>query len=148
MTQIVVNGLILPSSLTRAVNEGIWRRPDDVALLRDVTGIPDAHSLVFMSPDEMARQHESDRRLVIDGSGADLGLCSRDLSGCMCPADMLDISQGLVFAAAHGDSGLALDYRNSIIYPSVLATRWSAVGCKWEQIALNFDEFLQQLGLR
>lgn len=140
-----IDGLQVPAQLWRLMRTGRWTRPDDVDRLRHATGIPDAAKLVFLAIDEMRSQHSSDLEAIRAGDGPALGLYSSAL-GERGEEGLLDVDRGMVIAAAIGDSGLALDYRRGG-EPRVVATRWGSPGCRWEEVAPTFDDFLVRVGL-
>ena len=71
---VQVNGLTLPPPLLRCIEQGMWRTPDDTQRLRDVTGIPDAENLVFLSVSEMEQQNDAFAELVTTDYSTYLGI--------------------------------------------------------------------------
>ncbi len=135
MTQISVNGLVLPDALCRALASGYWKVPENIQALREVFGerpvFPKFYSLELMISESASWLREDD-----DGY--------RGTPDDMSPPGDLDPTESVMIGDLGSDRPFALDYRPEG-NPRVVF--FAADEGKWRTVASSVEELLNRLKL-
>ena len=146
---IFINGLDLPGALVQLVEGGRWRRPDDVAELRRLTGFADADDLELLGFESMEQNTLGlVEKLDTPGNAQLFGLASSRRAGrpVTDPA-VLDVDLAVLIAATFGDGMLCLDYRGRRDRPAVLISDWPAGGVRWRPLFPDIETLALHLRL-
>jgi hypothetical protein len=148
MAVIKNESLPVPALLKELIRDGKWSQPPDELVARAFPMIADA--MYFFEDDALMLGAEFDYALekpslverfrVYRGSNADV---ARDL-----PWLDLDMARVIAINRVPGeDAAIALDYRNDIGNPRVVASAWSTDGAHWVEAYPTFEAMASALQL-
>src|SRR5262245_47077780 len=142
--EIKVNDLPLPQYLVELINQGRWKKPDDVSALKALTGIAD---FSFLAVDFMNRETTGVEQKVSNPKFADIyGLASSKQRGAEIEeSSIVDVDCSVLIAINLDEGVIFLDYRANRDEPRVVVSvRDNKRGCRYKIIAPNFESFARQ----
>lgn len=144
----IVNGLKLPARLVELMETGRWKRPTDVTVLAEMTGVDWPESFFFDDVAGMIRETPTkDKFLYQEGLAPLYGLISSSDPNAPSDPDLLDIDRAVFIAGNPDEDVIVLDYTQNLDEPKVICNTRNHIGLRWKVIAATFDEFADRLGL-
>jgi hypothetical protein len=146
-----VNKLPLPSYLVELIESGRWKKPDNILVLSEMTGVQRPEGFSFLSIDGMERETNGGYFIVENGQGNIYGIySSRDSEESLHHADFVDIANSIIIADNWDEEVICLDYRENQNDPSVVLSIYPTTNegsVQWKMLAKNFREFADRLNL-
>ncbi|MCI0397174.1 MAG: SMI1/KNR4 family protein [Chloroflexi bacterium] len=149
MYLVEVNGLPLPPLLLKLIEQNQWKRPEDTAVLAELTGSERADEFDFLTIESMRRETSGNHHLANDEKLAHIYALasSKHMEAPMEDSTVLDVDYAVIIAMNWDEEAICLDYRTSPDNPRVMMCQWGDEGARWKVIAPDFTSFVLYLGL-
>ena len=144
---IIVNGLSLPLLLIELIESGRWKRPTDVSVLAEMTGVNRPEEFSFCQMDAIIRETGQFPLLLSEGLGHGYGLTSSNDPSASHNPSFLDVYRAVIIAVNWDEDIICLDYTENLNDPKVVCNLRLKTYAEWKVIAPTFDAFAERLGL-
>jgi hypothetical protein len=152
MEDVFINGLKLPSLLVEMVEDGRWKRPENIEKLSQLTGVARPMEFNFESFEGMARETEGARNLASDEETSAIYnlYSSKEHPSYKKNEGALDVDLAVLIIVNWDEEAVFLDYRPDKNEPSVRLAYWSTENNAQNHrlLANNFASFAAKIGLQ
>jgi len=151
MEDVFINGLKLPSLLVEMVEEGRWKRPENIEKLSQLTGATRPMDFNFESFDGMKLETEGARNLASDEETSAIYnlYSSKEHPSYKKNEGTLDVDLAVLIAVNWDEEAIFLDYRVDRNEPSVMLAYWLTEDGPQSHrlLAEDFASFAAKVGL-
>ena len=144
-----INGLPLPSTLIKLLNQKRWTSAIDKDILAQITQAYAPQDFTFYGVDGMRSETASMVQLYEDGYGEIYGHTHTKSQDKSSNDDLLPVDKAIIIAGNWDEEVICLDYRDSLDNPRVVCgyIRPNQNEAIWQVVADSFDEFAIMLGI-
>ncbi len=144
-----INNLPVPKLLQELIEQGHWKMPKDLTVLKKITESENISNFNVLDFDGMQRESSFDH-LIDDQKIADIyGLASsKRLGKTITNTEILDVDKSILIAVNWNEEAISLDYRTEYDDPRVMISIWEDdQKMRWKMIAPKFTSFAEKLYL-